>query len=329
MRSDPQVLDWLLEPGQPAVRYFALTGLLDRGARDPDVREALANLPRRGWAGDLLSLQRPGGFWESRDDLYRPKYVATIWRFLVLSDLGLTASHPRFRRTCELFLHDYARPDGGLDSPGTDVSELCVTGNLTRALLRSGYHDHPRVRCAVSWILDHQFEDGGWHCFERTAFGRGTLDAWEGLNAFTAIPRPGWTPRIRRSVEAGAEFFLEKRLLHQGRRPYRPWERAHYPVHYYYDFLVGLDMLTRLGYGNDRRMRPALDLLERKRRPDGTWALEAVHPDLGAGAGYRLPRTTKRFALEGVGKPSKWTTLTALLVRKRVEESGGRVAGPG
>ncbi len=322
MRIAPEVLDWLLEPEQPAVRHRALTELLDRGPKDPDVREARARIPRRGWTRELLALQRPEGYWESRDDLYRPKYTASIWRFIVLSDLGLTREEPRMQRTCELFLTDYARPDGGLDTPGAESSELCVTGNLTRVLLRSGYGDDRRVRSAVDWILEHQMQDGGWHCFERTAFGHGTLDAWEGLYAFTALPRSRWTGRVRNAVDAGAEFFLERGLLHQGGR-YVPWTRTHYPVHYYYDFLVGLDMLTRLGYGGDPRLRPALGLLEKKRRRDGTWALDLVHPDLGAGAGYRLRRKPKRFALETEGRPSKWITLTALQVLKRVEDAGG------
>lgn len=323
MLISPEVLDWLLDPSQPAVRYRTLVDLLDRGSADPDVRGASAALTKRGWAKDILGLQRPGGYWESRKDLYRPKYAATMWRFLVLSDLGLTAEDARMRATCELFLTDYARPDGGLDTPGATTSELCLTGNLTRTLVRSGYGQDPRVRSAIDWLLDHQMEDGGWHCYERTAFGRGTVDAWEGLYAFTALPRDSWTPRIRRSVEAGAEFFLRHELLHQGRRRYVPWYRTHYPIHYYYDFLVGLDMLTRLGYGDDRRLRPALDLLAKKRRPDGTWLLDKVHPDLGAGAGYRFRKPPKRFALEKEGQPSKWITLTALQILKRVEDAGG------
>ena len=84
---------------------------------------------------------------------------------------------------------------------------------------------------------------------------------------------------------------------------------------------MGLDALTRLGYGGDRRLRPALELFAKKRRPDGTWALDKVHPDLGAGAGYRFRRKPKRFALESEGRPSKWVTLTALQVLKRVEEA--------
>jgi len=324
VQHNGEVLAWLLAGNEPAVRHRALVDLLDRPARDADVREALAAIPRRGWARDILSRQHTGGHWEGRKDLYRPKYTATIWRLIVLSDLGLTAQDPRVRRACELFLNEYARSDGGFDSPSNtwSKSELCLTGNLARTLARCGYEDDPRVRSAFHWIVENQMEDGGWHCFYERAFGRGTLDAWEGLNAIAHLPRTKWTRRVHRCVEAGAEFFLERELLLQGRRRYLPWYRIHYPVHYYYDVLVGLDMVTRLGYGGDRRVRRALDVLEKKRRSDGAWNLDKVHPDLGAGAGYRFRRRPKRFALEREGRPSKWITLTALQVLKRVEEAG-------
>ncbi len=323
MFIEPNVVEWLLEANQPAVRYRTLTDLLDRDPRDDEVREAYAQIPKRGWAREILRTQEPGGYWESREDLYLPKYTATIWPFLVLADLGMTADDPRIRKTCDLFLTDYARKDGGFDHPRSTWprSELCMTGNLARSFVRYGLGEQPVVRAAFDWLVNHQMDDGGWHCFYEKAFGRGTLDGWEGLSAYAALPRTRWTPRIRRSAEAGAEFYLERELLRQGRRRYVPWYRTHYPVHYYYDFLVGLDTLTRLGYGGDRRLRRPLALLEEKRRPDGTWVLDRVHPDLGAGAGFRFRRPPKRFALEREHEPSKWITLTALGVLKRVEES--------
>lgn len=112
----------------------------------------------------------------------------------------------------------------------------------------------------------------------------------------------------------GAAFYLDRGLLREGRNRYLPWERLHYPVHYYYDVLVGLETLVRLGYGDDRGLRPAVELLERKRRPDGTWASDAVHPDLGRGADYGVDPGVRRFRLERVGAPSKWITLRALTV---------------
>lgn len=109
----------------------------------------------------------------------------------------------------------------------------------------------------------------------------------------------------------GAEFFLERELHQQGDR-YPPWYRFHDPVYFYYDILVGLEILTSLGYGRDPRLRYGLSLLEKKRRTDGRWNLDAIHPDVG-----HKTRCT-RFTLERAGVPSKMITLRALLVLDRV-----------
>lgn len=309
----------MLEPDQPAVRYYALVDLLAHPNNDADVRDAYVKIPKRGWAYDVLATQHAGGYWESREDLYRPKYTATIWRLIVLSDLGMTAKDERIRESCELFLDKYSRADGGFDTPESDYrsSEMCLTGNLARTLLRCGYGDDARVRSAFDWLVDNQRDDGGWHCAESSP--KGTLDCWEGLSAFANLPRTKWTRRIKHSVEKGVEFYLERQLIKEGKRRYNPWFRFHYPVHYYYDLLVGLDTITALAYGSDKRLKTGLGILKKKRRPNGTWALEAIHPDLGIGAGYRFKKRPNRFALEEKGKPSKWITLTALRVLKRTE----------
>jgi hypothetical protein len=81
-------------------------------------------------------------------------------------------------------------------------------------------------------------------------------------------------------------------------------------------------VITKLGYADDRRLEPALKILNDKRQSDGTWFLDKVHPDLGAGAMYDLDlKKVKPIALESPGKPSKWITLTALRVLKRVEDA--------
>ena len=321
MPFDRAVLMWLLKPSQPTIQYHTLLDLLDRREDDAEVRRARLNIARIGWARDILNAQKPEGHWESRNDLYRPKYSATIWRLIVLADMGLTKADPRIRKPCEMFLNEYHRVDGGFDHPSShwSRSELCLTGNLTRTLLLCGYGEDPRVISGLDWLVKNQMDDGGWHCMYERAFGRGTLDCWEGLSAFAALDRRRWTRSIKRSVEKGAEFYLSRELFKQGRM-YKPWLRFHYPVHYYYDVLVGLDVITALGYAEDRRLKLALQLLGRKRLPDGAWKLDAIHPDLGIGAGYRF-KAPRKFALEKSGRPSKWITLTALRVLKRVEEA--------
>ncbi len=311
------ILDWLLEEDQPAARYHALTDLLDRPHSDSEVRDARASMPLRGWVADMLRLQNPSGYWDSGEELYAPKYTATNWRWLILADQGLTAEDARMRKTCELILARYAKPDGGF---GWKSGHFCFTGNSARALIHSGYGDDPRTVSAIEWVVKAQKEDGGWHCFTSES---GTLDCWEGLSAFAALPRQKWSRSVKRSVERGTEFYLQRQLFREGDQRYEAWFRLHYPVHYYYDILVGLDLMTSLGYSDDSRLGPALDVLRQKRLRDGRWLLDAVHPDVPPG-GYRpdaWPPGSKvvPFALEKAGEPSKWITLVALRVLKRVD----------
>jgi hypothetical protein len=202
---------------------------------------------------------------------------------------------------------------------------LCITANIVRSFLLAGYDKKNRVRRALDWLVAEQKEDGGWHCFESK---KGTLECWEPLSAFAALPKSRWTRSIKKSAEQGAEFYLERRLFREGARKYSPWFRFHYPLHYYYDLLVGLDVLTSLGYTKDRRMDYALDVLRKKRRNDGRWILDRVHPDLlGAKESeysFSLPWEpfpAIPFALEKAGKPSKMVTARALKVLKAVEAS--------
>ena len=186
-------------------------------------------------------------------------------------------------------------------------------------LIRFGYADDPRVRAAVDWLVHAQKDDGGWHCFPSEV---GTLDCWESLAAFAALPSSARSAAVHAAIERGAEFYLERGLLRESDGSTNPpWQRIHYPNHYYYDFLVGLDLLSALGYAEDPRIRPALDLLEERRNPDGTWNLQAVHPDLLPDDPYHPRTPVYPVLLEHVGRPSRWATLRRL--------AGPSESGPG
>lgn len=299
------------------MRYRTLVDLLDRPPDDPAVKRVLAMIPKRGWAFEILRKQKPMGHWESSDSLYRPKYTATNWMALVLSDLGLTKENAQVRRTAGLFFKEWM----GKKEENIFNDEVCIVGNTARILTRFGYGDDPRVKRLFDRLLEDQRDNGGWHCRESA---NGTLDGWEALAAFAALPPAKRTRRIRSAINRGAEFYLERGLVYDGGPKYLPWFRLHYPVHYYYDVLVGLDVITKLGYGGDRRLRRALDVLKAKRESDGRWLLERIHPDPPSYAWGKnnLIRKVKPFGLEEQGQPSKWVTMTALQVLKRTEVAG-------
>ena len=308
---------FLLKDTDPSVRHQTLRDLLDRPVSDPARESARRQIGRDGWAARILGLQQREGHWETfrgrGGELYDPKYIATNWRLIVLADLGMTRHDPRIRRASELLTAAWSRR--GYGALGGQGSEVCITGNFARTMTRFGYLEEKHVQRSFEWLVDAQKLDGGWHCFPSKT---GTLDGWEAMAAFAAVPPPKRPAAMQRAIERGAEFYLERRLLRgsDGSR-YAPWERIHYPNHYYYDFLLGLDFLTGLGFGEDRRLRPALDLLERKRRQDGTWALERHHPDLEPDDPYHPRTPLYPFVLEHVGLPSRWATLVALRVLRR------------
>ena len=314
------VLDWLLAEDQPSIRYLALTQLLGKAEGDPEVSSAKEMITKRGWASKILSEQKRGGSWGSEESLYRPKYLCTNWMLLILSDLGLTNEEPRIRKACELWIERFGKEDGGFAMDGMKKSHLCTTGNTARALVRFGYIDHPKVKSAFEWLVKSRDTNGGWSCF---GSGR-NLDSWEGMSAFAVYPKQKWTEGMKRAVELGAEFYLQRELHKQGSR-YEPWYRFHYPVHYYYDLLVGLDFMTALGYGDDRRLRYAVSVLREKRRPDGRWNLDTVHPDFEGKMAEWYNRNPKRkptpFALEKPGEPNKMITLRAMVVLNRLRDS--------
>ena len=314
------VIEWFLEENQPSIRYLALTKLLGKDEDDPEVQSTKEMIARRGWAADVLAKQQKGGWWVSDERLYTPKYLSTNWMMLVLSDLGLTKEEPRIEKSCELWIDRFAKEDGGFGMDNSKRSHLCIVGNTARGLVKFGYADHPKVKSAFEWLVLNAAEKGGWSCYES---GR-NLDSWEGMSAFAAYPKQKWTKSMKRVVELGAEFYLERELYRQGDH-YEPWYRFHYPLHYYYDLLVGLDFMTELGYGNEPRMKYALSHLEKKRRPDGRWNLDAVHPDVEGGMLDWYKKNPKHmptpFSLEKAGEPSKMITLKAMLVLERLKET--------
>ncbi len=318
-----KVLEWLLEDDQPSIRYLTLTQLLGRSSADSDVRAAKAEIPSAGWAAEILSRRDPGGWWVRERNLYQPKYISTNWNLLALSDLGATRGVAAVRASCEIWMDRSPLKGGGVGGLSGGKGHHCFTGNMARALIRFGFGNDPRVRKALDWLVGTSHPKGGWTCW---SFGDGpgqgrTLDSWEGLSAFAAYPRSKWSPAMKECVERAAEFYLGRELHRQGKR-HAPWYRFHWPVHYYYDLLVGLDVLTALGYGDDPRLGYALSHLRKKQRSDGRWNLDAVHPDGGPRAArwyaqHPGDRPTP-LAFERVGRPSKMITLRALTVLSRV-----------
>jgi hypothetical protein len=81
-----------------------------------------------------------------------------------------------------------------------------------------------------------------------------------------------------------------------------------FPPRYHYDVLRALDYFRADGTAPDPRMREAIDIVQRKRGPDGRWPLDATFDE-------SLAVTLD----EAVGQPSRWNTLRAMRVLRWCE----------
>ncbi len=305
LRGDP--IPWLLEPGNPSVRYRTLTGLLYRPESAPEVRAAQEAIPTYPPVAQLLADQKRDGYWVKRD-YYLPKYDGTFWVLSVLGDLGLTAKNEHIERGCQ-FMFSFQREHGPFcrrrrvagkgviwdTGPGP-----CTHARIVRFLLQFGYRDDPRVRAAVEWMLATQRNDGMWLCRTDGRYGclRATLDV---LRVAVLDPETAAHPAMGRAADVVCELLMEPRMS----RYHVPelWKVLEYP-YLDYGVISALEALGQLGYTVEHpRIAGAMEYLLSRQLPNGAWPLDQ--------SPRRLP-----FVVGEPGQPNKWLTLDALRVVK-------------
>ncbi|HLC06491.1 MAG TPA: hypothetical protein VJK02_25945 [Anaerolineales bacterium] len=329
------VTDWLLEldPENPGVRYFALRDLRNIPEDDRQVREARRRVMRSGPVPDILDAQRSDGTWVKSGSGYSPKYRSTVWQILFLAELGADPADARVRKGCEALLR------GGLASNGAFSAYArtppsgafhCLNGNMLYALQRLGFGGDPRVRTALQWQAGAILGEADIEFYKSGTSGPGFAcgvnlgqpcgwGAAKAMNALLQVPPRNRTQRIKRALQAGADFLLSRDPV-EADYPYTDrvsstWFKPGFPLSYWSDVVEITWILVRMGYAADPRLRRALNWILEKRDDQGRWKLaNSLNGKMW-------------IDIEGRGKPSKWVTLRALRVLKGAGLLDG-LAGP-
>lgn len=313
---------------------------MGRTTQDASVRKAGERIGREGWAAKIFAKQKENVYWENKESCYVPKFTATGWQLAVLADLGVSSEDHRFAKAAEHYFDLHNVESGGFSLRPRDQKpfepHVCNTGNMVRALAKAGYARDDRVGKAMDWLISKQLSDAGWNCAPSGKHGSflATVEPmWALSEMIKHEPREEWKEAAAKS----AEFVLKHRVYKSDRDDsvvLFDFLKIHYPTHYCYDFLHGLRVLAELGVARDERMDDALGLLRAKQLVGGRWPLEAVyrgwrqsHPMHGTETLSRPEErelvtegwgTDHTLQLEEAGKPSKWVTLQALLIQKRL-----------
>ncbi|HNY03768.1 MAG TPA: hypothetical protein PKG48_14325 [Bacteroidales bacterium] len=320
----PGVMEWLLEPENPSVRYFTLTTLLNKPAAGRDVTEARQAIMHAGPVPEILAMQREDGYWKSPDQFYTAKYTGTVWQLMILAELGADGADPRIQQACEFILNfsrekesgGFAYRTGKREGGGLKSEVIpCLTGNLVWSLIRHGWSHDPRVQRGIDWICRYQRTDdgegeppAGWP-YDRyeMCWGRHTchMGVAKSLKALSALPETERSSAVNRKIGELSEFLLKhhiyKRSHNLGKISKPGWSRFGFPLMYQTDILEILDIMASLGI-DDPRMEDAITLLLRKRTTGGKWVMENS---------FNGKMITN---IESLKKESKWITLKALSI---------------
>ena len=325
LSADP--LPWLLEPDEanPGVRYFALRDLLDRPVDDSEVMAAQDAVMHTGPVPMILDAQYPDGYWIKPGSIYSPKYRGTVWQVIFLAQLGARVQDARIRRAVEYVFEQGQAESGAFAMGGTPSTTIhCLWGNVVRALLDMGFWGDERLSYAIEQLARSITGDGyewyrkggvqgpGFTCSGNYDLPCG-WGAVRALWALNAVPDEGRTPEVTAAVEAAVEFLLGYDVA-RAEYPYKDrvnssWFKFGYPLGYVTDVLLNLEALAQAGCGGDPRLDEAVELVLVKQDAQGRWPMEYSY------------NGKMWIDVEEKWKPSKWVTLRAVRMLKRMSES--------
>jgi hypothetical protein len=320
-------LDWLLEENNPSVRYFTLVDILDKGEDAVEVKETKQNIMNGDNVQKILGKQKQGTYWVNPENFYvSTKYKGTVWSFLILAELNADGNDDRIKHPSEFLLKvSQDRESGGFSTRGNEEDGgsheqviPCLTGNMIWALVRFGFLKDPRVQHGIDWILQYQRLDDaieeppkGWpYDRHKDCWGKHTchMGVVKNLKALAEIPLNERTTKVNNFIRRAVEYLLEHRIYKKSHQKNaiakEEWAQFGFPLMWKIDALEVLNILTNLGYKDDR-MQDAIDLVLSKQNDEGKWVLEKSF------------NGRVQANIEQKGKVSKWITLNAIRVLKQ------------
>ena len=301
--TSPQYLDenplpWLLEPGNPSVRYWTLIDVVGRLDDDPDVWEARAAVAQGPLVKDLFARQHADGHWG--DDETKP--CTAQGAVGVLSLLHMVGVEPDERTAagCDSFLRFCQHEDGGFSLVKTRRSGIfpCTTGEHLPFLVYFGMVDDARVRRAFAFVVEEMATDDALDCgrYQHRDCLWGAIAA---LNGLAVLPADMRSPQSESVVQRLANALLDADYDFEGE--HKRW--LTFGVPRVWDLLSALRALAAHGYARDRRSAPLLQLLLTRQDEQGRWLCGSV---------------SRTWPLEKRNRPSKWVTLDGQRLLKRI-----------
>jgi hypothetical protein len=314
-------IDWLLS-GEPWVVYRTLTDLLDASESDNKVMTARRATLKHRLIRRILTQRNTSGYWGLPKDIHTwwPKKDTTFWVLGMLGDFGLKTEDEKLRDAANYFF-SIQQDTGAFLGFDPKLPYDCHTGILTESLAKIGLLRDKRVQKAYNWLLKRQRLDGGWWC-KNTGQIDGPRENEPSCAMATMFVLGAFAQNAKlhedETVKKGVDFLFGC-WLNRGRIKYAghdsqigtDWDKLKYPFTDY-KILKFLDVLSQFEYARERlRGSKMIKLLLSKADSRGRFTPESIH------------KVWSDFDFGQKDTPSRWITLLALRVLKRIHERGG------
>jgi hypothetical protein len=307
-----EVIDWLLEPNNPSVRYRTMTELQDKPLNNKEVQECKLQIPCSSAVTSVLSKMHQDGYWLQRNPRTKEvlgagvkygSFGTTHFCLSYLAELGVDKVNQQVAKASNRYL-SLQKSDGDFLNHYS-----CLLGYNIRTFVLLGYREDPRVQRSIDLLLNTSRPDGGYLCdmHEGKYKTRPTKSCIRGsvkaLLAFSLLPEY-W--KHEGCLEL-VEYFLRRggiyKSTNQSLLVNKDMERNSFPITWRANVFEVLYSMGKIGYGDDERLEKAWKHMDSRRDGVGRYCLDWTPSQSPWKVGKR-------------GEPNKWVTLYSYLAHK-------------
>jgi hypothetical protein len=332
---DPKIVNWLLEKGDPEIRYHALQEFAGK-----------ISLHLTSELEQIEELAEPKLLIESAQNqiIGDPKYFdifyrGTVWGFAWLVEQGLNIKNQTIQKTADYITGHWQLESGGFTMNWQPAAEsTAFSAAILKSLLKAEY-ESSAVHHVAEWLIATQNDDGGWKnssinglmdslrfvllgkscvgdknreksCTRSCPYA--TLSVLEALLCYRDKYKKNQDSIDKAVAYVFSEKLLEKKSLssrdnfYQNRNIYK----IGYPVVLQFDILKILLLIARAGYFNERKINEAFNYIIKIRNSEGRWDFQSYE------TGMIYNKRNQKYKV----KANKWATLNALRLMKYADK---------
>ena len=285
--------------------------LQDIPESDPKLESTRKLIPSYLPVKNILDSMHPDGYWEFVHPKNKKSYGKDVeyykdtTHFILgyLAELGMTREEPKIEKAADRYL-SLQQPDGDFYRHFS-----CLYGFNIRTFILLGYKEDSRLKKTIELMKNSVRDDNGYLCdtHEGKRKKRPVKSCVRGsakvLYALGELPEL-WDESFSKNI---VEYFLNRKILYKTTDP-ETYVRSDaggtiFPFTWRFGLIDVLLPLAKMGYGNDKRMEAAWDVLAYHRNEEGKYKLDGNIKSKYWDVGKR-------------GSENKWITFYAYLCLK-------------